>query len=223
MRKTLTLGVFVFTLMTVARPAEAHMWDWLQEWSGPGPFSSNQPMLMGSLCSRNYVATAASVDAPLCTFFDYRDLKTEPNDNFPIEVRVRFWDVGVKRKLAAWRLQGSIEGGVGVGLMLASGDEDAGGKNAVRFTVTAPRVEVMPMVLVAELFGNDDFANRARGNRWLRIVKMHLGGTIIVGPLDAEALGVDRTRSDYSRNSEYVVSRGFVFDFGELIESFRSR
>ena len=46
---------------------------------------------------------------------------------------------------------------------------------------------------------------------------MHLGGTIIVGPLDAEALGVDRTLSDYSRNSEYVLSRGFVLDFGELI------
>jgi len=65
--------------------------------------------------------------------------------------------------------------------------------------------------------------DRARRKRWLRIVKMHLGGTIIVGPLDAEALGVDRTRSDYSRNSEYVLSRGFVVDVREVIESFRSR
>ena len=221
MKKALTLGVLVLTLTTVARPAEAHIWDWLQEWSGPGPFSSKQPMVMGSFCSDAYFsAAAADRRAPSCVFFDYRDLKTEANDNFPIGVRVRFWDVGVKRKLAAWRLQESIEGGVAVGLMLASGDEDAGGKSAVRFTVTAPRVEVMPMVLVAELFGNDDFADRARRNRWLRVLKMHLGGTVIVGPLDAEALGVDRTRSDYSRNSEYVLSRGFVLDFGELIPGF---
>jgi hypothetical protein len=213
----------VFTLMAAAQPAEAHMWDWLQEWSGPGPFSSNQPMLMGSLCSPNYVVTAASVDAPSCPFVDYRDLKTEANDNFPIEVRVRFLDVGVKRKLAAWRLKESIEGGVAVGLMVASGDEDAGGKSAVRFTVTAPRVVVMPVLLVNELFDGRIFGSRAHEKSWLRILKLHLGGTVIVGPLDAEALGVDRTRSAYSRNSEYVLSRGFVLDFGELIESFRSR
>ena len=133
MTKALTLGALVFTLLTVARPAEAHMWDWLQEWSGPGPFSSNQPMFMGSACKGDYRTSAASADAPSCLFFDYRDLKTEANDNFPIEVRVRFFDVGVKRKLAAWRLQESIEGGVAVGLMVASGDKDAGGKSAVRF------------------------------------------------------------------------------------------
>jgi hypothetical protein len=195
-RKVLTLGVLVLTLMAVARPAEAHIWDWLQEWSGPGPFSGKYPMLMGSVCTEAYrTATAASGQDPSCVFFDYR------------EVRV-------------WKIQESIEGGVGLGVMLASGDKGAGGKDAWRFTVTAPRLGVMPILLVAELFGKENFANQARRNRWVRILKLHAGGTIIVGPLDAEALGVDRTRSDYSRNSEYVLSRGFVLDFGELIPGF---
>ena len=224
MRKALTLGILVSALTTVTRPAEAHIWDFFQELSGPGPFSSNQPMLMGSLCSQNYVTRSALADdAKSCAFFDYRDLRTEANDNFPIEVRVQFWDLGVKRKFAIWKLKESIEGGVAVGLMLASGDEDAGGEKAMRFTVTAPRVVVMPMLLVNELFGNNIFGSRAHENGWLRILKLHLGGTVIVGPLDAEALGVDRTRSNYSRNSEYALSRGFVLDFGELIEVFRSR
>ena len=220
MKKALTLGALVFTLMTVARPAEAQMWDWLQEWSGPGPFYGNHPMVMASVCDSEYRATAASAKAPSCLFFDYRDLEAEENDNFPIRVRVRFWDVGVKRKLAAWRLQESIEAGVAVGLMRASGDEAAGGKSAWRFTVTAPRVVVMPVLLVTELFGQGDVARRLSQKSWSRILKLHLGGTVIVGPLDAEALGVDRTRSDYSRNSEYVLSRGFVLDFGELIPAF---
>ena len=220
MRKTLTLGVLVFSLMTVARPAEAHIWDFLQEWSGPGPFSSNQPMALLSACNDDYFAAARGQGSLSCPFFDYRDLRTEANDNFPIGVRVRFLDFGVKQKLRVWKLQESIEGGVAVGLMLASGDKDAGGKDAVRFTVTAPRLVVMPMLLVTELFGRSNFVTQAHQKWYLRIFKMHLGGTVIVGPLDAEALGVDRTRSDYSRNSEYVLSRGFVVDLGELIPLF---
>jgi hypothetical protein len=215
-RSALTLAMFVFSLMTVARPAEAQMWDWLQEWSGPGPFTG-YPVVMASVCNSDYVTTAASRTAPSCPFFDYRDLEAEENDNFPIRVRVRFWDVGMKRKLAAWKLQQSVEGGVAVGLMHASGDKDAGGKSAVRFTVTAPRLVVMPVLLAAELFGRGDVSPRVYQNSWLRVLKLYASGTVIVGPLDAEALGVDRTLSDYSRNSEYVLSRGFVLDFGELI------
>jgi hypothetical protein len=123
----------------------------------------------------------------------------------------------VKQKLRVWKLQESIEGGLGVGLMVASGDEDAGGKSALRFTVTAPRLVLMPALLVNELI-----SKKVTGKHkvWLRIFKAHLGGTFIAGRLDAEALGVDRTRSDYSRKWEFVLSRGVVVDLGELIHLF---
>jgi hypothetical protein len=218
-RSALTLAMFVFSLMTVARPAEAQMWDWLQEWSGPGPFTGIHPMVLVSACDRDLTAPRGQ-DTPRCLFVDYRDLRTDPNDNFPIGVRARFLDVGVKRKVRVWDLQESIDGGVGIGVMLASGDKNAGGKKAWRFTVTAPRFEVMPLLLVTELFGRGAFASVAHQKRWMRIVKLHLSGTVIVGPLDAEALGVDRTLSGYRENSEYVLSRGLVLDFGELIPGF---
>jgi len=217
-RKVLTIGVLVLILMTVARPAEA-LWDFLQEWSGPGPFYGKHAMVMANLrCEDGYAtSTATGTGAPWCVFSDYRDLETKPNENFPIAVRVRFLDVGVKSKLRIWKFQQSIEGGVAVGLMLASGDEDAGGKNALRLTVTAPRVVVMPALLLAESFGRGTLGDRAWWKRLLRVPKLHLGGTFIVGRLDAEALGVDPTRSDYRRNNEYVLSRGIVLDFGELL------
>jgi hypothetical protein len=51
MRRVLTvLGLFLATLLVSPRPARADFWDWLQEFSGPGPFHARLPNLMFDIC-----------------------------------------------------------------------------------------------------------------------------------------------------------------------------
>src|SRR6185312_7873930 len=51
MRRGLSIvGLFLATLLAFPQPARADFWDWLQEFSGPGPFHARLPNLMFDIC-----------------------------------------------------------------------------------------------------------------------------------------------------------------------------
>jgi hypothetical protein len=66
MRRAMTLGFLTVVLMGLGcRRAEANMWDWLEELSGPGPFGSRMPgpLMMNILCSKGTLREADKSDA----------------------------------------------------------------------------------------------------------------------------------------------------------------
>jgi hypothetical protein len=218
-KSALTLAtVTLVALIASARPADANILDWMHEWSGPGPFDGKYPVIMLPVCKQPFRALDSLVDDPKCFFLDIRGLVAEKNDNFPVKVDVTFVDFGRTWRLQTSKLQRSMEVGIGAGFMVATGDKNHGGKTATRFTVTAPRVVVKPVLLIAELFGSDGpriEKLNARSHGLASAVKLYIGGTVTTSPLDADDL-VSGSASTFHRKAEYVLSRGLVIDFREL-------
>ena len=210
MKSALNVSALVLVaLMASARPAQANWWDWMQEWSGPGPFESRGNALW-TACTKPYDASDQKVqnDNP-CFFIDTRSFVTKAKDNFPVQVTANFLDAGL-----TWRVRRPVEIGLGVGLMVATGS-----KTATRLTLTGPRVVLKPVLLVSELLHTNpklfDYESHPRVSRIAHILKFYVRGSVIAGHLTGDDLGVPL--SDFDRKFEFVLSRGFLIDFGELL------
>src|SRR6185295_9519946 len=134
MKRALTVCALVLVAIAATpRPAQAWaLWDWMQEWSGPGPFTGDHPMVL--YCSRPRLLPPGDPRPP-CWFVDVRQLVADENDNFPVKVSVKFFDVGRSWPVQVGPLRESVEAGIGVGLMVAAGDELKGVKTALRPTL----------------------------------------------------------------------------------------
>lgn len=223
MKSTLSIVALVFmALISSVRPAQADWLDWMQEWSGPGPFHEGGSGLF-TWCHHPFSNLQSDQNTQPCTFFDVRRLVTdEPDDgqhlkghteNFPVKVTAVIVDIG-----ASWRLRKAIDIGVGAGLMTATGN-----KTAVRPIFTAPRVVIQPAVIVGYLLKKHDqsmFVENPTWSEWswkrlLHAPKFYVRGSFIGCNLTGDDLGVPGTT--YDRTFEYVVSRGFYIDIAELL------
>lgn len=223
MKHRLALGLMVVAaLVTSVRPADANIWDWMQEWSGPGPFlaTRDRPPFFFNLCPSDF-RRAEVENPPACFYLDYRNLTADANGNFPIRVTVWFLEVGTTRRARVGPFKTSVELGYGLGVMSVTGDKAVGGQNAMRVTVTAPRAVFLPFMMVAEGLGGQPNPSRL-STKIARMFKFQIGGTAILGSLDAQDLGVDPSRSSYKRSFEYVLSRGVWIDIGELFSKGQS-
>ena len=221
MRRSILLVILPLLLLVPSRSARASgFWDWMQEWSGPGPFSGKgHPPILVNLCPAEYRAVRSAPDSPSCLFFDVRRLDADANDNFPVPVSVTLFDVGVTTKAHVWRLQDSVEVGYGVGLMHAtSGTRGTlGGKTMNKFTFTVPRVMVKPLIAIVEVADRHNQNNQnSTARKLLSIPKAFLSANVVAGTMNAEQLGVPDSVRHYSNSWEVVLSRGIFFDFGEL-------
>jgi hypothetical protein len=213
--KLRTACLLVVGLLVMARSADAHIWDWMQEWSGPGPFDGVHPVVQVDCL------LSGTPQRETCFFIDYRHLETvkDPSkstyDNFPIKVDLKIVDVGLTHAIKIGRLDESIRAGAGVGFLIATGDKDQGGKRMIRPTIVFPRFMVQPAMAIAELLDKTPAGGWQK--RALKIVKFHVGGELLVGPLNAESLGVSPSLSTFDRHAEYVLSKGMVIDLGELL------
>jgi hypothetical protein len=211
MKRGLTLSaVATATWLVSVQPAHAGLIDWMQEWSGPGRFAGYWPIPTVTWCPRPYQPASESVqNQHPCFFFEYRHLTAVDGDNFPLKVTAQIYDGGL-----SWELRRSLELGFGLGILRAGTDV----ADATRFTISAPRVAIKPLLLFAEVGGFDAAsAENARKRRWLSFMKVYTSMNLIGGRLKAEDLGVSASQSSYDRKNEWVPSFGVLIDVGELI------
>ena len=208
-------GLVLVALMASAQPAYADLWDWLQELSGPGPFHTGGSIL-GTVCPgsgpqiRPYEATS---NTP-CVFFDFRRFLPSKGDNFPTRVEVTAYDTGL-----TWEVRRPVEVGIGVGVIVATGN----GKTATRFTLTAPRIAVKPVLLLGDLFGKAKYwETHPKARRFGSILKWYARETVITGRLTAQDLGVSPDKSTFNAKNDRVASAGFLIDIGELVRPQRA-
>jgi len=206
MKSALTsLALVLVALVASVQPAQANIWDWMQEWSGPGPFTSNGKVWLSTFCLADF--KGGSTDNARCYFVDVSYLDAEATKNFPASTTAHFFDFGV-----SWRLRRSIAVGVGAGLMTVHAND-----GAKKFTVTAPRILVEPVALGRELFAGHGSVKAVNwgDNPWWHVLKFYAEGRVIVGHLSGDKLGVPNT--DYNRTNEFVMSRGLMVDLGEFV------
>jgi hypothetical protein len=208
-KNTLSIAALVLVaLVSSAQTAHAGLIDWMQEWSGPGPFGSKVPGALVTACPGLFQVDSVAEQNKRCYFFDTRRLVASDNDNFPVKVVTFFVDVGV-----TYRIRRAVTLGVGAGFMTADGKE-----SAARPTITAPRATFEPVTLAAQLFRVKEQTLSLDNNFWRRLVhvpKIYMRGNFILGQLNGKDLGVNKSK--YDRTNEYVISRGLILDFGELI------
>jgi len=202
----------LMVLLAVASPAEAGMWDWIKELSGPGP-SEGRGNLLGTMCF-DPLRTAPWTQP--CAFVDWRSFENESDNNFPNNVRIEAYDFGVTWKL---HTSGAIEVGAGAGLMRFSSDDRINNSGAqvitTKLTLTAPRVVLAPIGLFLDKTDRDFLSNLAR------VLKLYARYNFISGKLDATdfgvRLGTGPGESTFSVDGDFVPSYGFIFDLGELL------
>jgi hypothetical protein len=229
--KRLTHIVGVFLLVTVASPrsARADIWDWLQEFSGPGPFHARGPNLMFDVCPQTTTSReAASLpflrdfevsteDAQRqerggqhvkCFFADFRFFQNRNDDNFGVDnVKLNVFEVG-----ASARLHRAISIGFGAGAMQISTPDHSSWKGVF----TGPRVIVKPLLL----FGSNDFwANHEKVHLVLGSVKYYMKENIVLGHLRGKDFGLAEGAPNYSFDftNDRVASTGFIIDATDLI------
>src|SRR5262249_19590211 len=145
------------------KPARADWWDWLQEFSGPGPFHANYknsfpPNTLVTLCPGNgdingrphMTIRDAKAKIP-CVYVDFRNLINSPDqkvggDNFPNQVKIVAYDFGV-----AFDLEQRIQVGAGLGFMhLNSQDTEKPGESVLRnkLDITFFRATIQPLQFI---------------------------------------------------------------------------
>jgi hypothetical protein len=228
MKRAIALIWLTVSAMVVSvRPAQADFWDWLQEFSGPGPFGTGQTLNTMVPCPEKFRDSRQSLafdpDNPLtCFFFDHRSFdNTHQPDNFGIKnpgdpgvgkVSLHFYEVGFSR-----RMHPAVELGFGGGFMSIA----SRGETKYKPVITLSRVVVTP----AMLFRSPSYwnTNPSRLKHVLKIVKFYGRLNIIAGELDAADFGLSPSESDFKTNMERVASAGFIFDAHEIYRAIVDR
>lgn len=215
MRRMLPIAALAVLVLTAfPQQAEADLWDWLQEWSGPGPFHTRGNVMVdlcpgSSFDKRRLTSDFDSRENVKCFFADTRLFVNDVPDNFGnLKVTVSIVEAG-----AAVRIHRSTEVGFGAGVLrFASRDEEH-----TRFVVTVPRLVIRP----ALLYGTPTFwQGQPRGVRLLAsVVKFYVKGNVIVGRMQGADFGLTSTEPnfDFDVDNDRVFSTGFIFDVSEIL------
>lgn len=188
------LALVALLVVLSAQAAHAGPIDWLEQWSGPGPYSS-KVFLAATICPPQY--SSANWFVP-CFYVEHHRFRSVKDDNFPA-TKADLSDFGV-----AFKVRPQIEVGAGAGLI----DFSTPQKSTAKFTVTFARVTVQPLRFIRPLSGRNT-ASRAAG-----ILKVYLRETVLPGKLTAADFGIN---SSFSVENDKVTSLGLLLDFGELL------
>lgn len=230
MRRAVTLlGLCLVVMTAFPRSADADIWDWLQEFSGPGPFHSGFNQML-DICpikvpnkndpAKRDLHWQSTYDAGRrspCYFMDWRRFLNRddgkpgigPNDdNFgagPIELNM--FEFG-----ASMRLHQAFEVGFGAGLMHI----EANGRGADKLVLTAPRFVMKPVLI----FRSEESWNSGSAwkRKWASVLKYYVRENIISPGVEGKDFGLDPGHPNYDFNvrNDRVLSTGFILDFTEF-------
>ena len=227
MRRLHTVAVLVFSaVLWSVQPAYANLWDWLQEFSGPGPFHDRWvatdlmfdfcqaplgkgPLLTDFNAPTEVNAAGQTVPQPvLCVYFDEHNFANEDNDNFGVNnVHVDTYEAGVSA-----RVHRAVSLGLGGGLMRIN----TPGHTAYKGTLTLPRVVIKP----AMLYGTDAFWN---SHPWYYVllgsVKYYVKLDVVVGDVTGADFGLQSGAPNFNFKTrhERLASAGFIIDVGNIV------
>lgn len=218
MKRALSLvGMALITLLFPA-PARADVWDWLSEFSGPGPFHTRNLNLM-TPCVEEIKATSEEAMKPVsvsqpktCWWVDYRSFTNKPDQD---DFRAGRVDIHVTEAGASVKVHRAIDIGFGAGAMFFDSDN---GEPFTRAVLTVPRVVITP----ALLFGSDSDWTTSSSTRLRRLksfaktVKYYFKENIVLGPLSQEDFGLTPTQSNFKVTNDRVFSSGFILDLNEI-------
>jgi len=236
MRRLSSVGVLVLgTLLWSVQPAYADFWDWLQEFSGPGPFHERFFNVITDVCPGPAIDALNHTDKHLlrdfevpeedpgltadtarfdpgqhvtCFFADARWFVNNDNDNFGVQnIRVDIYEVG-----ASARLHRAIALGFGGGLMRIS----TPGHTAYQPVLTGPRVVIKP----ALLFGSNTFWARHPDWYYLAgLVKYYFKEQIVLGHVTGPDFGLKSGNANFAFDvsNDRQASTGFTFDASDLV------
>jgi hypothetical protein len=203
----------LIVLLMWTRSGEASVMDWMQELSGPGPFTSRLalttkicPSLLPGSPDPDTENTPRRRDQP-CLYFDVHRLTTHdeaPDDPFG-RVKVVTVEFG-----PTWRLWRAVDIGVGAGII----QFHSHGIETTRITIVAPRVEVKPILL----FGPAGFWNsHPKVRKTASVLKLQARDFVIVGRLQAQDFGASPANVRFDVRNDRVTSAGLLFDLSELV------
>jgi hypothetical protein len=199
-------------------PSPAHaaqgFWGWLEELSGPGPFT-------GWLFSTP-VACRQGDEWVYCgpgkLRRDSKEIRRKIELKFGVlssDERQRFQDLPKDATgnvgsvyavpvtvVYAFRLHRTIEAGPGVGFLRISG---SGFKSLYRLTLSPVNATIRPL-LARESWEN---------NRWARVVRFEFDTLLVTAGFDGADFGNSET--SFRSGREFLTKIGFVLDFGEVI------
>jgi hypothetical protein len=190
------IGLMLVAVMACPQPAEASLWDWLQELSGPGPFHGRFNYALTLKCEGSGVFRPSRTDVKsptTCVFFDQRFFKSEADDRFD-SVNVVVTEIG-----PSIRLHPAVEVGAGIGVINFTSE----GKSATRLTGSFPRLVFNPFLALPKLQTN-------KHADW-GFFKIYFRESIIVGGLSEEDFSA-KPGTRFSVRHERVRSMGFIID-----------
>jgi hypothetical protein len=212
-------------LVCSGRPAEARLIDWLEELSGPGPFTGNGG-LVGTICfgsavksegrAARIVGAAPEDKRKPCAYFDFRHFETENDDNFHQfgkTVGATAYDFG-----ATWLLYRPIELGAGIGFVRFAAND----VSTTKMTLTGPRVVIKPLLMLTPVSKWRD--SNGAPTTWAKVasvVKLHARQTVILGNLQATDFGVAPGLSTFNVDNDQVTSFGLLIDVTEYWRPWR--
>lgn len=244
MRRVFSIGgLFLGILLAFPPPARADFWDWLQEFSGPGPFHARGPNLMFDICPGDakpfdratgdtVEATADNTSKRFLRDFDEPTLSTLRSAKGIVRVPkciyadLRFFQnrdddnfgvPGVKIDFyqagLSVRLHHAIGLGFGGGAMRISSPN---GPDAWQPMLTAPRVVIKPLLI----FGSPEYW-RVHGKLHLVLstVKYYVKEDIILGHVTGTDFGAppDSPKAAFNVQNDRVFSTGFVIDISDAL------
>lgn len=203
-------------LFASAQPARADIWDWLEQMSGPGPFTT-RPFtwrLPGNVTFMPYChqkpddgnGVLRALDTPqqpgdprTCVFLDFRRFEVPETTRF-FATNVTIWEAGT-----SYRIAGPIDVGWGIGHFHISG----GGLSGDKLTLTFPRLVFMPALMF----------DRARDSGWATLFQVYFRETRLLGTLDQKNIAVKPGQEAFSIENDGVASLGFIIDVTPIVDA----
>ena len=206
----LALGI----VLVGSPPAEANIWDWLEELNGPGPARSRGNFMVNLICSGTRKDDRSGHSRSLgrvfqlpkepdadttCLFFDQRWLHAEADARFhPVDISITEFGT------STW-VHRTAEIGAGVGVVRFSSTNPETGQEfkGARMTISFPRVVYRPLLAIP--------ATRIRNNPGWGFFQVYFKESIIVGDLDQGDFA-SKPGNVFSRRHQRAESMGFIID-----------
>lgn len=216
MQRVLRLGCLMLVVLGVcSRPAEANLWDWMEELSGPGPFRDPFPFsnfVLTLKCEGSGAFRLSTVDVKsptTCFFLDQRVLNNDDKKNPEFgDPRFNKVNVSITEIGPSIRLHPAFELSAGMGAIHFSGS----GTSETRLTISFPRLVFNPLLAVPKWQTNN--------NADLAFFKIYFRESIIVKGLHQSDFSPKpeqaKSSTPFATTNERVMSMGFIIDYVAL-------
>lgn len=223
MRRGVSLLVFALCFAVcgeVALASDQSWWGWLDELSGPGPFTGSSVELL-KLCKDREGITGTSIrgvrnwsvgtptNTTHCFWADQRFFHVDKDQDFPA-IQANLYDQGLS---VTWRRL--VSAGVGVGLIRFNSEGPTGHVTTNRLTLTPVRLTVNPL----NVFSFKDPASFSERERvWSNILSVpqaYYKVVCIPGKLSGANFGAPT--STFTSGGECLESYGIQLNLLELL------